>query len=290
MTEFLTARTCSELRELAPTGQLLAGGTDLLVQMRSGRVVRRLIDISNLQDGPPAVEREDGRVRISALASLTTVVHELAGALPGLAASVRLFGSEQIRNRATIGGNLANASPAADILPPLAAAGAMATLNGSAGTRVLPVEDLALGPGRTALRTGEWIETIDLALPAGDEGFRKLGGRQAMAISVASLAWRWRCDDDGRLHDVALALGAVAPRVIRATDAEAELEGRPPVADAVDRAVAALGSQISPIDDVRASAWYRRAVAGALLREALVIRTPQRRSPGSAVEGTWTSA
>ena len=272
MTELVTAWTKADLRELVTTGDLLAGGTDLLVQIQVGRKPARLVDISKLLDGPAVARRADELVEISALAPLARVMKELDHVLPALDASASLFGSVRIRNRATIGGNLANASPAGDTIPPLVAAGATAILNGPGGIRRVPVGELATGPGRTVIRRDEWIETIEVPLPAGEEGFRKFGTRKADAVSVVSLAWRWRRTADGRLHDVSVALGAVAPTVVRARSTEAELEDRRPDEQVVDRAMAALRSEISPIDDFRASAQYRREVAGVMLREVLSAR------------------
>lgn len=270
MTELLVASTRDELRDLGPTGKLIAGGTDLLVQMRAGREVGRLIDVSNLSDAPAVMSQKDGRVELSALAPISRVIGALEGRLPALEASARLFGSIQIRNRATIGGNLENASPAADMVPPLVAAGATAHLDGPDGKRDVPVAELAIGPGRTVLRPGEWVDTLTVPLPDGEEGFRKLGGREAMAISIVSVAWRWARDEDGTLSGVRIAVGAVAPTVIRAEQAEQELEGRRPTPEVVSSAVAALRAAVAPIDDVRGSAWYRREVAGRLLEEALL--------------------
>lgn len=289
MTELVAARTIQELRELVPTGDLLAGGTDLLLRIREGRKVARLIDVSRLLDGPPVVRRADDLVYISALAPLTRVIAELDGVLPGLDASAGLFASVRIRNRATIGGNLGNASPAGDTIPPLVAAGAVAVLEGANGSRRVAVVDLATGPGRTVVGPDEWIDRIEVPLPAGEEGFRKFGTRQADAISIVSLAWRWEKDADGTFTSVSLAFGAVAPTVVRARRTEAELEGRRLEPWVVEAAVAALGSDISPIDDPRASARFRREVAGVLLREELgvrsraisgraMVRTPTRRT------------
>ena len=269
MTELLVPRFRAELKAVAGTGQLIAGGTDLIVRMRAGRRYDRLIDVSNLADGPAAVLRRNGRVEISAMAPISRVTAGLGGILPGLAAAAEVFASVQIRNRATIGGNLANASPAADMLPPLVAAGAVAHVDGPGGERTLPVQEVATGPGQTALGEGEWISTLDVPLPDGEEGFYKLGGRSAMAISVVSLAWRWHRNEDGTLAGVRLAFGAVAPTVRRATATEMVLEGRRPTPPVVKEAVAALGASIDPIDDVRASAWYRGEVSGELLRMAL---------------------
>lgn len=272
MTELVVATSRDALRELGPTGKIIAGGTDLLVQMRAGREVGRLIDVSNLTDAPPVMSQKDGLVELSAVAPISRIIGALEGRLPALDASARLFGSIQIRNRATIGGNLQNASPAADLVPPLVAGDATARLDGPKGQRDVPVAELATGPGRTVLQPGEWIDTVTVPLPDGEEGFRKLGGREAMAISIVSLAWRWTRAEDGTLSGVRVAVGAVAPTVIRAEQAEQELEGRRPTPEVVSSAVAALRSAVAPIDDVRGTAWYRREVAGRLLEEALYRR------------------
>jgi CO/xanthine dehydrogenase FAD-binding subunit len=269
MTELLTPSTQDQLRNVASAGPLLAGGTDLLVQIRAGRHEAYLVDVSNLTDGPPCVAESEGHLEISALSSISRVISELAGRLPGLAAAASVFASLQIRNRATIGGNLANASPAGDMIPPLVAADATAVLEGPSGSREIAVSTLAEGPGKTLIAPGEWISALRVTGPKGEEGFRKLGSRMAMAISIVSLAWRWTIDDDGALTGVRLAVGATAPTVFRCVAAENELEGHRPSRAIVDRAVLAIRDAVSPIDDVRASAWYRREVIGGLLQEAV---------------------
>jgi CO/xanthine dehydrogenase FAD-binding subunit len=269
VTELLVPRSRTELKAVAGTGRLIAGGTDLLVRIRSGSKYNRLIDVTNLADAPASAVRHNRHVELSALAPISRVTAALDGILPGVAAAARVFASVQIRNRATIGGNIANASPAADMLPPLVAAGAVAHIEGVEGERTLSVEELVVGPGQTGLAEDEWIRTIDVPIAEGEDGFCKLGGRSALAISVVSLAWRWHRAGDGRLSGVRLALGAVAPRVRRAPAAEALLEGRLPTSRVVDAAAAALGAATEPIDDVRASAWYRSEVACELLRMAL---------------------
>ena len=269
MIDLVVPLETGELREVAPTGRLIAGGTDLLVQMRDGRPVGRLIDVTNLVDGPAPAEVHDGHIRLSALAPISDVVAAVGARLPALTAAARDFGSVQIRNRATIGGNLANASPAADLAAVLVAAGADARVEGPDGGRTVPVAALSTGPGSVSLDPGEWISTVEVPVPTGDEGFRKLGGRLAHAIAIVSLAWRWTRSADGSLKDVRLAYGAVAPTVIRVTEAEAELEGRIPTDAVVDRAAMAACASVSPIDDIRAGADYRRAMVGELLREAL---------------------
>lgn len=267
--ELTSPRTIAELRAAAGLGRFIAGGTDVLVQIRAGRDERRLIDLTNLSDAPSPVTISNGVAEISAIASIENVVRALNGRLPGIASAARLFGSVQIRNRATIGGNLGNASPAGDMFPPLVAAGAEAVIEGRGASRVITVEALATGPGRTVLAADEWISLLRVPLPTGDDGFFKLGGRAAMAISVVSLAWRWTRSKKGALTGVRIALAAVAPTVVRARAAEAVLEGRAATPEVVEKAAAALRAEISPIDDVRASAWYRREVAGDLLKQAI---------------------
>ena len=270
MIDLVVPTETRELRELAPTGRIIAGGTDLLVQVRDGRQVPRLIDVTNLGDGPPPVTEHAGHLRLSALAPITDVTAAVGDRLPAMNAAAHVFGSVQIRNRATIGGNLANASPAADLAVVLVAAGAEAHIEGPEGVREAPVSALSTGPGSVNLEPGEWISTVDVPLPGGDEGFRKLGGRLAHAIAIVSLAWRWTRSADGSLTDVRLAFGAVAPTVVRIAEAEAELEGRVPTDAIIDRAARAAAASVSPIDDIRASAEYRRAMAGELVREALI--------------------
>jgi CO/xanthine dehydrogenase FAD-binding subunit len=268
--DLLVPKSVAELREVSGEGRLIAGGTDLLVQMRAGRHEERLIDVSSLDDGPPAVCAEDDSIEISALRPISRIVTALSGALPAVSAAAAVFASLQVRNRATIGGNLANASPAADMVPPLVVASAVATIEGPEGSRQEPVLELASGPGRNTLRVGEWISSLRVPRPAGREGFRKLGGRFGMAISIVNLAWRWSIDEDGVLFGVRLAAGAVAPTVIRCERAEQEIEGNRATEGVLRRSVAAIKADISPIDDVRATAWYRREAIGGLLEEALL--------------------
>ncbi len=259
-----------ELRELAPTGRIIAGGTDLLVQIREDRRPTRLIDVTSLVDAPQSATGDDTSLRLSALAPISDVVSAVGPDLPALVDAARDFGSVQIRNRATIGGNLANASPAADLAVVLVAAEAHALIDGPNGTREIPVGALSSAPRSVNLDEGEWISTVTVPRPTGEEGFRKLGGRLAHAIAIVNLAWRWRRDSEQRLTDVRVAYGAVAPTIVRVTDAEGELEGRVPTPDVVDRATRAAAAAVTPIDDVRASATYRRAMVSELLREALM--------------------
>ncbi len=286
----------AEVDRIAPGTTLLAGGTDLLVQRRDGLRTGSMADISRLRDAPAPVRYDGGTIRLSALAPLAVLDRDLAGAglLPGLRAAIASFASAQIRNRATLGGNLANASPAGDTIPPLVAAGAIAVLRGPDGVRTVPVAGLITGPRRTGLTPGEWIVSVEIprgTVPQGQAqaGFRKLAGRRALAISIASLAWMWSLRPDGTLSGVRLAAGAVAPVVVRCTGAESVLEGRAPDPDTVRAAVRALDGDIRPIDDLRATAGYRRTALAGVLTEVLLAAGSGAAAPGDAGSGAVSS-
>jgi len=190
---------------------------------------------------------------------------------PALAAAAGTVGAWPIQCRATLGGNLVNASPAADTAPALLVAGAWLTVVSTAGTRRLGVEEFFVGPARSALMPGELLVSVFLPLtriPLGCrlvERFVKTGPRREQAISVVSLAGRAVVRADGGLEAVRLALGSVAPTPVRARRVEAVVTGRRPDAVARREAVQALGHDIAPIDDVRATASYRRIAAAVLL-------------------------
>jgi carbon-monoxide dehydrogenase medium subunit len=176
--------------------------------------------------------------------------------------------SEQIRNFATVGGNLCNASPSADLAPPLIALDATVCLAGREGERRLPLEAMFLGPGRSALEAGELLKEIHVPPPAGQTVYLKQAPRAYMDIAVVGVAVRIE-QADGRCEQARIALGAVAPVPLRAFRAETELVGRPLTAERIQRAAAIAAEECSPIDDVRSSAWYRRRAVEVLTRRAL---------------------
>lgn len=264
--------TSDQVSELLGDAVALAGGTDLLVQRRSGRDADHLVDLSRLPDAPLPValaEDESGPVLVlSALASLSRLAADLQGRFPALDDAIAVFAAQQIRNRATLGGNLVTGSPAADTVPPLLAAGATVMVRHGARRRPVALADFLLAPRKVDLAPGEWIETVRVPAPPATGGFRKVGGRLSLAISFVNLAWQWRVVD-GRLQDVRLAMGSVAPTVVRLTAAEQVLTGAPvaPGPEVITAAAAAVDQDISPIDDLRAGAAYRRRAARGLLRE-----------------------
>lgn len=261
---YLKARSVEEASAaLAGGARALAGGTDLLVRL--GR----------MEDWPPAlvdlkgiaalggIREQAGGLRLGALVTLAELkaAPQLA-AWPALAAACRAFAARQIRNRATLGGNLANASPAADTVPVLAAHGARCVTD----RRALPVEELATGPGATSLAPGELITAVELpAPPAGARDFFfKLAPREAMAIAVVGVAGRLEMDGPV-VRRARLVLGSVAPTVIRAREAEAALAGRPLTAETAREAAAAAAGAARPIDDLRARASYRRTMVARIV-------------------------
>lgn len=264
-----------------PGGALvLAGGTDLMPQSHAGRLrpgslllnIRR---VAGLDD----IRVEDGQLVLGALVTVTQAMNDalVRQHAPLLVQVGEKFASEQVRNAATLGGNLCNASPAGDLVTALVALDAEVELArlGEAGVtlvRRLPVADFLTGPGRTQ-RAGDELLTA-VRLPCAGAGqlarFYKGGTRQALDISTIAIALVATRAADGALHGVRIALGAVAPKVIRARAAEALLEGRVPAAPAIQAAAeAAAGADASPIDDVRASAWYRRELLRNMLQRML---------------------
>jgi CO/xanthine dehydrogenase FAD-binding subunit len=254
----------------------LGGGTDLMVELNFDR--RRppaLLDLTRISE-LTEWQYADGIVRIGAGVPFGRIIDEVGALAPGLVMASRTIGSPQIRNRATLGGNLGTASPAGDALPPLVAGDAVVEVASVRGERALPIEKFILGPKRNDLAPDELIRAV--ALPAGDgpQQFAKVGTRNAMVIAVCSFALN--------LHPsrrtVGTCIGSAGPTPIRATEAaallEAELDGRGlwQSAAAIDSAVIdrfgeLAGQQARPIDDVRGTASYRRHAISVLARRTL---------------------
>jgi carbon-monoxide dehydrogenase medium subunit len=274
--QLITPRDLEEaLRALGsygPEASLLAGATDLGVLMRSGaRTPRVVVWIGRMQDLKGA-RRRNGTVCLgSGLTHAEVAGHSLVSGLPVLRKAAASIGSPQIRNAATAGGNLANASPAADLAVPLLALDARVLLRSSSGERLVAVEDLMRGPGLTCLEPNEIIVEISFEVPGGpDSGsacfsdFVKLGLRDAVAISVASAAIVATARD-GKLSDLRVACGAVAPRPLRMRSVEALVRGQSVTAELLREVEAAASGECDPITDIRATAGYRRHVAGVLV-------------------------
>jgi xanthine dehydrogenase FAD-binding subunit len=256
---------------------VLAGGTDLMPQSHAGRVTlkSRLLNIRRLP-GLAAIERDGDSLRIGALVTMSELLRdaEIRTRFALLAEACDHFASDQLRNAATIGGNVCNASPAGDTLPPLLALDAEAELaskpDGAVVTRRVPLAEFFVGPGRTVRAPNELLCAIRLPLPpSGFVGrFFKFGTRPALDISAVAIGLGGV--RAGRaLTRVRIAYGAVAPVPMRAPRTEAALEGTPLDAAAIDRIAGIAREEVRPIDDVRASAWYRRELVYNLTRRML---------------------
>ena len=249
--------------------QPLAGGTDLMVQMTGeiGDPPARVIDIWAL-DELRGIAVEGDAVAIGALTTYTEIRRSpiVAEFLPALADAAATIGAAQIQNRGTIGGNVINASPAGDTLPLLLALDTRMVLGSVAGEREIAAADFWTAYRTTARRPDELLVRLRIPLARDRQvRFRKVGTRRAQAISKVVMALAWSSTGDGPWTDVRLALGSVAATTIRASGAEAVLEGAAPTRETADAAVMALTSELRPIDDVRSTADYRRLVAGRVL-------------------------
>jgi xanthine dehydrogenase small subunit len=250
----------------------IAGGTDLMVQLEAdvAEPPAAVVDLWRL-DELRGIGYDGYEVAIGALTTWTELRHSpvIRARLPALAEASGTIGAAQIQNRGTIGGNICNASPAGDSLPVLLAVDATFDLGSAAGERSLPAREFWTGYRQTALRPDELLLRVRFPVERGRHTcFRKVGTRAAQAISKVVLALSYR-DDEGTWRDVRLALGSVAPTTIRAPLTEAVLEGAPPSEPVADEAAAVLANEISPIDDVRSTAEYRRSVAARVLHRLL---------------------
>jgi CO/xanthine dehydrogenase FAD-binding subunit len=250
---------------------LLAGGTDVY-PARVGRVVDDdVLDVTALPR-LRAISTAGGVVRIPALATWTDVVrHDLPAAFDGLKAAARAVGGVQIQNRGTVCGNLCNASPAADGLPNLMALDARVELMSTSSVREVRAGDFVVGNRRTVRRADELVTAVYVPLPgkAARSTFLKLGSREYLVISIAMVAAVIDFADDGRIAAARIVVGACSEVPQRIEAAEARLVGRAPSPSLVDEIVASDLSGLSPIDDVRATAGYRRQVALTLVRRAV---------------------
>ncbi len=290
--DLLLPRTLPEALEMKaarPDAVPIAGGTDLMVEVNFDRArPEAFLDVSRL---PELAEwrGEDGSTFLGAGVTYARIMRELPQLTPLVQAS-RTVGSPQIRNRATVGGNLGTASPAGDAIPVLAVYDAEVVVGSTAGTRSMPWNEFLLGVKRTALRPDELILGARWKPVRGPGSFSKIGTRNAMVISVAGLCLQ--VDDDRRA--VHVALGSVGPVVLRAPEAEAfaaeamERAGAwdDPPADVgpglVDGFAERVAEAARPIDDVRGTAAYRRHACAVMARRALSWALAERRGAGAA--------
>jgi CO/xanthine dehydrogenase FAD-binding subunit len=271
LTAYVRPRSLDEaLRARAehPDWLVLAGGTDVMVKAAQRPPPPGVIDVFGL--GPlVGVDRTaDGALRIGAATTYARLLRSdlVRRHAPALAAAAREVGALQIQARGTIGGNVGTSSPVGDTLPVLLALDASVEVASRGGERTVPYEDFCTGYRATALGPDELIVAVRIPAAAAEarQFWRKVGTRRAQSISKVMFAAAARAADDGAVTNARIALGAVRERPIRARHAEAELIGNPPTPEVAARVGDALMADISPIDDVRSTADYRRAVAGNL--------------------------
>jgi len=268
--DLLEPRTLDEaLEAIADGGQPLAGGTNLFPDIRargeSGGHYVSLIAINGLR----YIDYANGRISVGARTTISDLMRDSAmtAAAPALVTAAEVFGGAMIRNAATIGGNLCYGSPSADTVPPLLTLDAEVTLVGTSGERTLPLDEFYLDYKKTVLKPGELMTAISWAVPDPNSVnlFYKLGRRRGDAITITGVAVMIAAED-GKCTKARIALGSVAPTVFRAKSAEAVLEGQALCDRSIDAAARNAADECSPIDDIRASAQYRRHTAHSLVR------------------------
>jgi CO/xanthine dehydrogenase FAD-binding subunit len=264
------ARASELLRQ--PGARVLAGGTDLIVQMRTGRAtpsvfvdVKRIPELSSLRIGPKLIW-----LGAALPAALIVENVELTKLLPGLVEAVDLIGSTQIQGRATVGGNLCNSSPAADTVPALIAVSAVCVLAGPEGERRVPAESFSTAPGKNVLKPGELLAGFEIPLPAArtSDAYLRFIPRTEMDIAVVGAGVSVTLDAKGVCTAARVVLGAVAPTAILVPAAAAALVGSRGEDAALARAGEAASAAANPITDRRGTVEYRRKVSGVLTRRA----------------------
>ena len=276
----------AELLAADADARVFAGATDWIPQLRAGRdEPSTLVDLKRI---PRLVEhgKSDGSWTIGAATptSALTADADLSADLPGLVESAGLIGSDQIQNRASLGGNLCNASPAADSVPALIVNDAQAVVASGDGTRTVAVADIVTGPGSTSLGAGEFVVEFEVASPPAKtaDAYLRFIPRTEMDIAVVGAAARVTLDDDGNCTSAAIALAAVAPTVVRVPAAEEALAGSAIDDETLEAVAAAASEACNPIDDKRGTKEFRRQVAGVLAKRAVLIAVERAKNRGDA--------
>lgn len=253
-------------------GRVLAGGTDLLVQMRSGRIEPALIvDVKGI-DEMVNVTRESGGWRVGASVPCMQLARhaDFTRDMPGVVDGANWIGSIQVRSRASIGGNLCNASPAADSVPAMMAVGAVASIEGPNGRREMPVKDIPVSPGKTALAEGELVVSIFFPMPAPCSGsaYVRFTPRTEMDIAVVGAGVSLTLDRQGICTEATVALGAVAATAMLVPQASAAIVGTAVDEQALAALAGAASAAARPIDDKRGTKAFRTRLAGVIAKRA----------------------
>jgi CO/xanthine dehydrogenase FAD-binding subunit len=277
--DYTAARSVAEavslLARQGDQARVLAGGTDIIVQVREGRrKVAMLVDIKGIPEANALSYDAAQGLTIGAAVPCYKIYErqDIAAAYPGLIDAVSLVGGIQIQGRATLGGNLCNASPAADTTPALIVHNAICAIAGPHGRRDIPVEQFCTGPGRTALQTGEFLVSLHMPPPAPNFGahYLRFIPRNEMDIAVVGVGASVVLNRDHSSCAAArVALGAVAPTPLLVETAAAALIGKPVSDEAIQQAAEVAEAAARPIDDMRGTVQYRRHLVGVLTRRAL---------------------
>ena len=254
-------------------GKILAGGTDVLVQLHAEIIEPDvLVDIKNISE-LREISEDSAAWRVGAAVPGMKVIDDtgFSNAWPGVCEGVALIGSVQVKGRASIGGNLCNASPAADSVPALIAAGAVATIIGTTGTREDAVENIVIGPGKTSLGADEFIVSFGFPARPAHSGdcYLRLTPRTEMDIAIVGVGANLTLDDNGVCTAARIAVGAVAPRPLLVSDAADALIGTKVDDAAMEGMVAAVRAACNPISDKRGTKEYRIKTAGVIARRAV---------------------
>ena len=278
--DFYQPRTLEEASRLltdnGPGGRFLAGGTDLVIAMKEkGLLPKYIVDLKRLPGLSGIRENSDGSISLGALTTLYEIETSalIKSKYPFLAQSAAEVGSIQIRNRATIGGNMANATPSADTAPALIALNATAKIASANGERTINLEDFFKGPGQNAMSVDEILTEVTIPKTAANlvGEYIKFSPREMMDLAYVGVAVAYNLGaKDKKCEGVRIVLGAVAPTPIRAKRAEAALEGQVLTEALAEKVGQIAAEEAKPISDVRSSAEYRRAMVGTMTKRALL--------------------
>mgnify|MGYP003971281915 FL=1 len=259
-----------ELLKSKPNAKLIAGGTDLLLQMKEGTAQpETVVSLKNVEElGGFSVSKNGYRLGTGMTLRRITRSNELTQNFPGLIYAAGVVASEQIRSLATLGGNICNASPSADMVPPLIALDALVQLVSSQGQRDIPLSEFFKGPGESVLKSGEILHSIFLPQPSGSMIYSKHAPRKYMDLAVVGVAVRL-AKKHGKINEARVALGAVGPVPFRAEKTEALLAGQTLTTELMREAGEMAAGECVPIDDIRGSAWYRKRMVKVHVRRNL---------------------
>jgi carbon-monoxide dehydrogenase medium subunit len=276
--DYLAPRTLAEVYDAIGNGRrslLLAGGTDVIVQLREGRKsCDQLVDVKHIAELTRHGFAADGTLEIGAAAPLAELYEdpEIRRRVPALVDAISIIGGIAVQSRASIGGNLCNASPAADSTPALIVLGAQLVVGSKAGARQIPVEEFVIGPGRNALQPGELLLQVSIPPAPANSGafYHRFIPRNEMDIAVVSAGAYLALDPSGeRIQAARVALGAVAATPLLVGEAAEALQGQAPTAEAFAKAGDAAAAAATPITDMRGSVAQRKHLAKVLTVRAL---------------------